>query len=97
MSKKMGGGGEWVEGKGIVCSQYETFYRITFAHERGAIVQETLKDFSQNGKHIDLKPEQKAAIRVYPSLQSIYQILVGVKEKLLQVLSWSAVSSVKWG
>ena len=57
-------------------------YRIPFAHEQGAIVQETLNDFSQNGKHIDLKPEQEAAIRVYPSLQSIYQILVGVKEKI---------------
>lgn len=27
-------------------------------------VQQMLKDLSQNGKHIDLKPEQKAAIRV---------------------------------
>ena len=27
-------------------------------------VQETSKDLSQNGKHIVLKPEQKAAIRV---------------------------------
>ena len=27
-------------------------------------VQQTLKDLSQNGKHIDLKPEQEAAIRV---------------------------------
>ena len=81
MSKKMRGSGEWVERKEIACSQSQTFYRITFAHERGAIVQDTLNDFSQNGKHIDLKPEQEA-IRVYPSLQSIYQILVGVKEKI---------------
>ena len=27
-------------------------------------VQETLKDLSQNDKHIDLKPEQEAAIRM---------------------------------
>ena len=27
-------------------------------------VQETSKDLSQNGKRIDLKPEQQAAIRV---------------------------------
>ena len=27
-------------------------------------VQETLKDLSQNGKHIVLKPEQEATIRV---------------------------------
>ena len=30
----------------------------------GFSVQETLKDPSPNGKHIDLKPEQEAAIRV---------------------------------
>ena len=58
-------------------------------------VQETLKDLSQNGKHINLQPDQEAAIRVQSvdrmSLQSRYQILVGVKkknQKLLHVFSW---------
>ena len=49
-------------------------------------VQETLKDVSQKGKHIDLQRDQEAAIRVQSvdrmSLQSIYQILVGVTEKI---------------
>ena len=44
-------------------------------------VQEMLKDLSQNGKPIVLKPEQEAAIREQSidsmSLQSIYQITVG--------------------
>lgn len=58
-------------------------------------VQQTLKDLSQNGKHIDLKLERKAAIRVKSvdrmSLQSIYQI-VGVEKKISKAsacYSWS--------
>ena len=50
-------------------------------------VQETLKDLLQNGQHIDLKPEQEVVIRVksmsrMSRLQTIYQILMGVKEKI---------------
>jgi len=48
-------------------------------------VLEKLKDLSQNGEHIDLKPKQEAAIRVQSvdriSLQS-NQIFVGVKKIL---------------
>jgi len=48
-------------------------------------VLEKLKDLSQNGEHIDLKPKQEAAIRVQSvdriSLQS-NQIFVGVKKKI---------------
>ena len=59
-------------------------------------LQETLKDLSKNGKQIDLKPEQGAAIKslvhgqdvlaILPTgfgKSAIYQILVGVKEKLM--------------
>ena len=58
-------------------------------------LQETLKDLSNNGKQIDLKPEQGAAIKslvhgqdvlaILPTgfgKSAIYQILVGVKEKM---------------
>ncbi|XP_068680577.1 ATP-dependent DNA helicase Q1-like [Montipora foliosa] len=57
--------------------------------------QETLKDLSKNGKQIDLKPEQGVAIKslvhgqdvlaVLPTgfgKGTIYQIPVGVKEKM---------------
>ena len=58
-------------------------------------LQETLKDLSKNGKQIDLKPEQGAAIKslvhgqdvlaILPTgfgKSAIYQILVGVKERM---------------
>ena len=58
-------------------------------------LQETFKDLSKNGKQIDLKPEQGAAIEslvhgqdvlaILPTgfgKSAIYQILVGVKEKM---------------
>ncbi|XP_068697016.1 probable ATP-dependent DNA helicase RecS [Montipora foliosa] len=58
-------------------------------------LQETLKDLSENGKQIDLKPEQEAAIKslvhgqdvlaILPTgfgKSAIYQILVGVKERM---------------
>ena len=58
-------------------------------------LQETLKDLSENGKQIDLKPEQGAAIKslvhgqdvleILPTgfgKSAIYQILVRVKEKM---------------
>ena len=57
-------------------------------------LQETLKDLSKNGKQIDLKPEQGAALKslvhghdvlaILPTgfgKSAINQILVGVKEK----------------
>jgi len=59
-------------------------------------LQETLKDLSKNGKQIDLKPEQGAAIKslvhgqdvlaILPTgfgKSAIYQILVGVKKMAL--------------
>ena len=58
-------------------------------------LQETLKDLSKKSKQIDLKPEQGAAIKslvrgqdvlaILPTgfgKSAIYQILVGVKEKM---------------
>ena len=58
-------------------------------------LQETLKDLSKNGKQIDLKPEHGAAIKslvhgqdvlaILPTgfgKSAIYQILMGVKEKM---------------
>ncbi|XP_068735388.1 ATP-dependent DNA helicase RecQ-like [Montipora capricornis] len=58
-------------------------------------LQEMLKDLSENGKQIDLKPEQEAAIKslvhgqdvlaILPTgfgKSAIYQILKGVKEKM---------------
>ena len=70
---------------------------VTFVHNRHPEYrttnkQETLKDLSENGKQIDLKPEQEAAIKslvhgqdvlaILPTgvgKSAIYQILMGVK------------------
>ena len=51
-----------------------------------------VKELLQNSKHNNLKPEQEAPIWVDSvttmSLQSIYQILMGVKEKISKPSAW---------
>ena len=57
--------------RNLTCMRNPTFGtqqdQNTYGRVRGSVriyVLETLKDLSQNGKHIDLKPEQEAAIGV---------------------------------